>query len=53
MAVYDSSPSIRTTAKSLDLSTIQVGFRVVFGLAEAGSGRTATVKNLKVGRRPR
>ena len=39
MAKCDSNPSIRTTAKSLDF---QVGFRVVFGLAEAGPGSTAT-----------
>jgi len=43
----DSNPSIRTTAKSLDL---QGGFRVVFGLAEAGPGRTATFKFLEVDR---
>jgi len=39
MAKCDSNPSIRTTAKSLDF---QLGFRVVFGLAEAGPGSTAT-----------
>ena len=46
-AMCDSNPSIRTTAKSLD---VQVGFRVVFGLAEAGPGSTAMFKFLEVDR---